>query len=90
MEIVFVEDTKHKLVFELKGADHGFCNALKKELWNDAAVTLASYTINHPLVGVPRFILETKNKEARDILKKAVDRLKKNAEQFKVELKKLK
>lgn len=91
MEVKILEDKKRRLVFELKGSDHGFCNALKKELWNDDAVTLASYSIEHPLVGVPRFILETStDKEPKDVLKKAIDRLRKQAEQFKAEVKKFK
>ena len=78
------------MVFELKGADHGFCNALKKELWNDSAVTLASYNIDHPLVGIPKFIVETNTeKEPREVVKKAIERLKKQTEQLKTEIKKI-
>ncbi len=91
MEVKILEDKKRRLVFELKGSDHGFCNALKKELWGDDSVTLASYAIDHPLVGVPRFIVETNTeKEPKDVLRKAIGRLKKQAEQFKEEVKKMK
>jgi len=90
MEFKIIEDKKKRLVFELKGAHHGFCNAIKKELWNDESVSLASYAIDHPLVGVPKFIIETKDGEPKEALKKAIDRLKKTTEQFKVELKKVK
>ena len=89
MEVKILEDKKRHLVFELKGADHGFCNALKKELWNDSAVTLASYAISHPLVGVPKFVIETSSGEPKDVLKKAISRLRKQAEQFKAEVKKM-
>ena len=90
MEFKILEEKKKKLVFELKGAHHGFCNAITKELWNDDTVSLASYTIDHPLVGVPKFTIEVKEGEPKDALKKAIDRLKKTTEQFKVELKKIK
>lgn len=91
MELKILEEKKKRLVFELKGSNHGFCNALKKEMWNDDAVTLSSYNINHPLVGVPTFIVETNNeREPRDVVKKAIERLRKQAEQFKAEVKKLK
>lgn len=91
MEVKILEEKKGRLVFELKGADQGFCNALKKELWNDSAVTLASYAIEHPTVGIPKFILETNSeREAKEALKKAIERLRKQAEQFKTDVKKLK
>ena len=88
MEAKILEDKKHRLVFELKGAGHGFCNALKKELWNDDAVTLASYAIDHPLVGVPKFVIETNTeREPKAALKKTLERLRKQAEQFREEVK---
>lgn len=91
MELKILEDKKRRFVFELHGADHGFCNAIEKELWNDDAVTLASYAIDHPLAGVPKFTLETNNdREPKEALKKALARLKKQAEQFKDEIKGLK
>lgn len=89
MEVKILEDKKKRLVFELKGADHGFCNVLKKELWNDDSVTVASYTIGHPQVGVPKFVVETKAAEPKAVLKKAISRLKKQAAAFKTELKKV-
>ena len=90
MEFKVLEDKKRRLVFELKGADHGFCNALKKEMWNDSAVTLSSYAVEHPLVGVPKFVIETNaEKEPREVLKKAVERLRKQTEQLKAEVKKI-
>jgi DNA-directed RNA polymerase subunit L len=90
MNVKILEDKKKRLVFELEGSDHGFCNALKQELWNDSAVTIASYTIEHPLVGVPRFIVETNaEKEPKAVLKGAIARLRKNAEEFKSEVTKI-
>ncbi|HLC74297.1 MAG TPA: DNA-directed RNA polymerase subunit L [Candidatus Nanoarchaeia archaeon] len=91
MDAKILEDKKRRLVVELKGVNHGFCHAVKKELWNDSAVTLASYVVDHPTIGVPKLLIETNNDEdAKDALKKAIERLKKTTEQFKVELKKVK
>ena len=88
MEVKILDDKKRRLVFELKGASHGFCNALKKELWNDETVTLASYAIDHPLVGVPKFVIETNTeREPKAALKKSLERLRKHAEQFREEVK---
>jgi DNA-directed RNA polymerase subunit L len=88
MEFKVLEESKNKIVFELVGETHTFCNALKKELQDNKDVKLASYRIDHPLVGVPRFILETTS-EPRKVLKAALNSLKKKAEEFKKEVKKL-
>jgi DNA-directed RNA polymerase subunit L len=78
MEINILEEKSKKLVFELKGENHTLCNALREELWNDKAVTVSAYNISHPLVGVPKFIIETDGeKEPKKALKDAIARLKK-------------
>ena len=83
MEIKVHENTKKRMVFELAGADHTFCNALKKELWNDSALRAAAYKIAHPLIGIPKFIVETNcKKEAKAVLKAAAARLKKSNKEF--------
>ncbi|HLC82123.1 MAG TPA: DNA-directed RNA polymerase subunit L [Candidatus Nanoarchaeia archaeon] len=89
MEFNVLEENDRKLVFELKGETHTFCNFLKKELQNNKDVALVSYRIDHPLVGVPRFIIETKTMEPRKSLKSALALLKKKAEDLKKEVGKL-
>jgi DNA-directed RNA polymerase subunit L len=83
MEFAVVEETKTKLVFDLKGETHTFCNLLKDELLNTKGVVTASYRVDHPLIGVPRFMVETKGVEPRKALKDALAALKKKAESFK-------
>ncbi len=86
MEIKVVEETKNKLIIELKGETHTFCNALKKELWNDSHVKIAGYNIAHPLVGTPKIIVETDGKETpKKALTEAAKRLGSKAEKFKKE-----
>ncbi|MBN2458925.1 DNA-directed RNA polymerase subunit L [Candidatus Woesearchaeota archaeon] len=83
MEIKILEDNKKRLVFELIGADHTLCNSLKKELWSDSATRAASYKIEHPLIGIPKFIVDTNGqKEPRQVLKSAVKRLQKMNSDF--------
>jgi DNA-directed RNA polymerase subunit L len=82
MELNLVEKKKGRLVFELPGADHTFCNALKTELWSDEDVKIATYAIKHPLLAVPRFIVETKRGDAKDALQSAVGRLQKQFKSF--------
>jgi len=78
MEINVIEKTKKRLVFELKEGTHTVCNVLKDELWNDKDIVAAAYNIDHPLIGIPKFIVETNGKTAPEkALAKAVDRLKK-------------
>lgn len=83
MELKVIEKTDKKLVFELKGEDHTFCNALKDELVQDENVKFASYRIEHPLLGIPKFMVEMKKGEPEKALSAAVKKLKKNFEKVK-------
>jgi len=86
MEFKVLEETKTLLVFELKGETHSFCNALKQELLNAKGVVITTYKIDHPLIGVPTFHVETKGVEPRKVLKDALKSLKKQAQEFEKEL----
>ncbi len=89
MELNILEESKKRMVFELKGETHSFCNALKEALWKIKGVDIASYRIEHPLVGIPKFLIETKGIEPREALKKAIESLKKTTKEFKKEVAKL-
>jgi len=89
MEIKVIEKTKKRMVFDLVGADHTFAGALKKELWNDKSITVSTYAVEHPLIGVPRFIIETEEKDPEKTLTDAVKRLQKKNEQFLEQFKKI-
>jgi DNA-directed RNA polymerase subunit L len=90
MEIKVVEKSKKKIIFDVVGVDHTFSNALKKELWNDKSIKISAYSIAHPLIGIPRFIVETDDKDPEKALLDAVKRLQKKNEQFLEGAKKLK
>jgi DNA-directed RNA polymerase subunit L len=84
MEIKVLEEKKNRLVLEIKGEGHAFCNALKRELWNDLHVKIAAYKIKHPLVGIPTLFVETDGKETpKKALTEAAKRLSKEADKFK-------
>lgn len=87
MELNVIEKKKGRLVFDLPGADHTFCNALKSELWADKDVKAATYAVKHPLLPVPRFILEAT--DAAKALQGAVDRLQKQYKTIGTAFKKL-
>lgn len=77
MEVNILEEKPKRMVFEIKGEDHTLANALREELWKDESVKVSAYNIDHPLIGVPKMIIETDGKEPRKALKDAISRLKK-------------
>ncbi|MDO8642144.1 MAG: DNA-directed RNA polymerase subunit L [Candidatus Woesearchaeota archaeon] len=84
MELVVVEETKTRLIFDLKGEDHTFCNLLKEELHNDKDIKAATYAIAHPLIGVPQFTIDTSSgKTPRKAVIEALGRMKKTFASFK-------
>ena len=83
MEIKILEDKKNKLVFEIDGMGHTFINLLKNELWNDSHVKVATYSIRHPIISKPKFIIETDGSNPRSAMVSAVSRLKKTSDKFK-------
>lgn len=89
MEIKILEESKKRMVFELKGETHGFCNVLKETLRKVKGVDIASYRKEHPLVGNPKFLIETKEIEPKEALKKAIGELKKKVKMFKKEIEKV-
>jgi len=88
MELNILENDKNKIVVEIKGEDHSFCNALKKELWGNKHVEAASYNIVHPLTASPVIMVETDGEEKpMTALTKAVNGLRKQTEKFKKDFK---
>ncbi len=82
MEITVLEKKKNKLFFEMD-ADHAFCNALKKELWNDKQVTVSGYSKDHIQIGKPRFVIEVESgADPQKALLDAIKRLKKESAAF--------
>ena len=77
MEITILNQTKKELTFEVDGVGHTFCNLVKEMLHKNKSVEAASYSVDHPLVGKPRFIITTDGKEdPMSALKKAVKAVK--------------
>lgn len=91
MKLKVLQDKKNKMIVEIEGETHTFCNALKKELWNDKHVKAAGYNIAHPFVGVPKLIVETDSGEKpKKALIEAAKRLEKKAGDLKQASAKLK
>jgi DNA-directed RNA polymerase subunit L len=90
MELNFIEEKKNKLVFEITGEGHTLSNVLRKELNTDEHVKIAAYTIDHPLIEKPRFVLETDGADPKKTLIAAAKRVQKELEKVKSEAKELK
>lgn len=87
MKIEIKEDKKNKLVFNIEGVSHGFCNVLKKELWDDSHIKAAAYKVEHSLIGTPTFMVETNGKETpKAALLKAAEKLSKKGSELKKKL----
>lgn len=91
MELNVIEETPKRLVVEVKGAGHTLCSALKAELWESKHIKVATYSISHPLVGVPKIIIETDGEaKPRKLLSDAAAKLAETADKLKKEFKKIK
>lgn len=82
MELNVLSSTKTKMIFEIAGEDHTYCNLLRDEIWNVKGVLGAGYNIKHPLVGTPKFIIEVESGSAKDALVDAASAIKKKASEF--------
>lgn len=84
MEINITEQGKNRLQATFVGADHTVCNVVANELWADKSVKAAAYTIDHPLVGKPKMVIDTDGKNPIESIVDACKRVKKmNAELLK-------
>ena len=87
MQFNILEDKKNRFVFEIEGMGHTYLNMLKTEMWNDEHVKVATYSIKHPQVSKPKFIVETDGDESpKSALTSAVGRLGRLSEKFKKEV----
>ncbi len=90
MEVKIIEDSANKVVFEIEGATHTICSALKQELWENSDVKIAGYNIGHPLVGKPVFTIETKKgRDPKKIVLSAVKSLSKKLDNLSTKVKKI-
>ncbi len=81
MEIQILEKDKNKIKFKVIGENDTFCNALKKELWNDSDTEIAAYRTEHSLTDSPIFVFHSK-KDALKALNNAIDEIKKKNKAF--------
>ena len=83
MKLKIIKRGANDLELEIEGEGHTFCNVLRKTLYEDPAVEFAGYSIDHPLVGVPRFYVRTDGSESpEEALIKAARRIAERAREF--------
>ncbi|MGM5481503.1 MAG: RpoL/Rpb11 RNA polymerase subunit family protein [Nanobdellota archaeon] len=82
MELKILESSAKRAVFQIIGADHTLCNALKKELVETEGVTIATYAIEHPEVGIPKLLIETSKGKPKDAIVTALATLEKKNKTF--------
>jgi DNA-directed RNA polymerase subunit L len=82
MELAVKESDKNKLVLEIKGEDHTFCNILVKRLQQNPNVNVAAYSIDHPLTRVPSLLVETSKGSPKDVILATMKELDKEFKSF--------
>ena len=83
MKIKILDETKKRIEFEIEGENHTLCNILREVLWEDSHVKTAVYRMGHPLVKLPRMLVETDGSETpREALVKAAKSVLKLNESF--------
>lgn len=91
MKIEMIEDAKDRARFKIDGEDHTLCNLIKDELNQDESVKISTYAIKHPLIGAPRFTVETKKgTSAKDAVLDAAKNVKKKVDKLRKDFKELK
>ena len=78
MNIEILEKSQKRVKLKLIGEDNTFCNLLRETLWSDSETEFAGYTTNPANADEVIFILETKNENALDAVKKAISNIKKS------------
>lgn len=58
MEISILKEEKDELEFEIIGEDHTLCNWLRKRLWDQKGIEYAAYSIKHPQIANPIFLVK--------------------------------
>jgi DNA-directed RNA polymerase subunit L len=80
----------HYVEIEITGVDRAFPEALRELVLEDDDVEFASYTIDHPQVGIPLLIVRTKKKSPIFVINHALKTLRKQAAALKAEVKEMK
>jgi len=70
-----------ELVLEIEGEDHTLANLLAKSALSNPHTKLATYVIEHPLIGTPVLRIVTDGTDPLQVLKEVVSNTREEAEQ---------
>ncbi|MCX6798680.1 MAG: DNA-directed RNA polymerase subunit L [Candidatus Diapherotrites archaeon] len=82
MELEVKNSKKNELEFVLKGERHTLPNLLRSEMLEDDAVSFVAYKLLHPFDRDSVFIVKTDGKTAKKAVSDALQRIDKQAEEF--------
>jgi len=81
MNVRILEDKSNRLMFEVEGVTHTVSNALKRQLFQNEDIKVAGYHVSHPLVGKPKYVVETKRgADPKKAVLEAIKTLRKNSD----------
>ena len=77
-----IEESRYELKIEFEGESHSFPNLLRSTLLEEPAVVFAGYRIDHPLLANPVLTLRTKRRQAKVVLREALEKMLARTEEF--------
>ncbi len=90
MEFTILEESKNTVKVEASERDEGFLNLIKRHLWSNSGVEIASFRIIHPEVSKPVFVVKAKaGKDPKKLWNTALESISEEADSFEKEVKKL-
>jgi len=87
MEIEVIKNEKDYLEIAIKGEEYSLVNMLKELLLEDSKVEFAAFRMDHPQIANPVLMVRTSESTPLAVLKYAIKKMKKQAEEFKEALK---
>lgn len=88
MQLELLKKEENSRLIRIIDEDHTISNLLRVELHEDENVTAAAYTIEHPLIGNPKFHVKTKGKSPERALEAAAGRAVEKLDEVKKQLQK--
>ncbi|MBI4095323.1 MAG: hypothetical protein HY438_00520 [DPANN group archaeon] len=91
MEFTILEESKGTIKVEASERDEGFMNLIKRQLWLNGGVEIASFRIAHPDISKPVFVVKANSgKDPKKLWNAALGSISEDLDSFKKEVKKLK
>ncbi|MBI2040860.1 MAG: hypothetical protein HYT16_02035 [DPANN group archaeon] len=91
MEFTILEENKGAIKIEASARDEGFFNLVKRQLWQNGGVEIASFRIAHPDISRPVFVIKAKSgKDPKKLWNAALESISEELKSFEKEIKKLK